>query len=121
MVTPETNSWQKVLEVAKDAGFDIVIKPIAEWAEFMRAADSAENEVMLGLLDVAGGLDLGGTDPGPVVLFEDPADFGEQIVGSHVRASTVRQFIAGLAPPAGAPRDERAASRLGAGARPYSR
>jgi nonribosomal peptide synthetase DhbF len=104
VVTPQTNAWHDVLEVARDSGFDIVIKPTAEWVDFARAANSAENEVILGVLDMAGGLDLTEANPEPAVLFDDPAKFGEQIMGSHVSAASVRSYLLQLASTASAPR-----------------
>jgi len=103
VVTPETNSWRSALEVVKNSGFDIAINPTAVWVDCLRAGGSAEHEVVLSVL--AGGLDLGATNSEPVVVFEDPASFGGQIMGPHIDASTLRRYLFNSARrTAGAPR-----------------
>jgi nonribosomal peptide synthetase DhbF len=116
VVTPETNSWRSVLDVVQKSGFDITIQTTAEWADSVRAGGSAEHEVVLSVLDLAGGLDLAEASSEPVVMFEDSAKFGEQIMGSHVAAFTVRRYLSHSARRAGDP-----ASSLDTQARPYSR
>ena len=96
VITPETKSWRGTLEMLQKAGVDIAVKPPAEWADELRATDTEEYEVILGVIGDAG------RDREPIVVFEDWASFGERIVGPHVDEQTLRRHLLGLAARAGA-------------------
>jgi thioester reductase-like protein len=102
VVTPETDAWHSVLEMLRTAGLDIAVKSITEWTDYLRARGSAEYEVVLSILDLAGGKELDSANDEPVVLFEDPASFGEQLVGPHIDASTVSRYLSAWEQGAGA-------------------
>jgi hypothetical protein len=97
VVTSQVSSWRDTLEIVRGAGFDIAVKPVGEWADYLGAENSEENEVMLTVLELAAfDDDLGQVSDEPVVLFEDPANFGGLVTGHQVDAPTLHRYLSGL-------------------------
>jgi myxalamid-type nonribosomal peptide synthetase MxaA len=84
-----------MVDMVREAGYPIGVKPVPEWVDDLRARGSEENEVVLTVLGMAGGgQDLAGVE---IVILEDPASFGELLTGPGVDASTLGKYLAGVA------------------------
>ena len=95
-------SLHAMVETIKGEGFPVVIEPVADWVEQVRASGGEESEVVLGILGLSGS-DLDQVEDVHVV-YEDPARFGELVTGPSLETSTLRRYLADLALPAPARR-----------------
>jgi amino acid adenylation domain-containing protein/thioester reductase-like protein len=85
-----------LVDMVREAGFPIGVKPAGEWVDHLRAAGSEENEVVLTVMGMAGAGqgDLAGAE---IVIFEDPESFGELLTGPQVDVSTLGRYLASSA------------------------
>jgi thioester reductase-like protein len=93
IVTSEVTSWFEVVDLVKDAGFEVAIEPTSKWVNRVKASDSAEHQVILSTFGLDGFTDEVPPD-GEFTVYDDPALFGELVTGPTVPGPALRRWLA---------------------------